>query len=95
MKKYDKAIETLQQKQKNIEEQEKLHKKYKEEKPEVVIKEKSNTIKFLIKTLGHLLRIIAICLILALATIGALTLIYSHLRQEFLLIVQEIIAQIL
>lgn len=72
--------EKKSQMRKERQEQEELRKKY-DIKEEVVVKETSNMGKFMIKSIGGVIRIIATVAVLILAAIGIITLIYPESRQ--------------
>lgn len=69
---------------KERQEQEALKDKYGITEEKVVIKETSNTGKFLIRLLVNFVHIICVILILILAAIGIITLIYPENRQLFI-----------
>lgn len=71
------------QMRKERKEQENLRDKYGITEEKVVIKETSNTGKFLVKALGNVLRVIARLLLLIFAAIGIITLIYPENRELF------------
>lgn len=74
--------------------QDKLKKKHRIDTPNTIIVEKSNMVKFSIKILGTILRIIAWGLLAILAIIGLTTIIYPELRIPFLKVLNDIINQI-
>lgn len=90
MGKYTKAAETIRKQQEFEKEQKELHRKYMEEPEHVVIKEKNNTIKFLIRTGSLLLKSLVSVLICCLAAIGILTLVYPDIREAFFSILRQI-----
>lgn len=59
----------------------------------VVVVEKSNMAKFLIRVMGNIIRIIATICILILAIIGLMTLVYPVLRAPFFDIAKSILHQ--
>lgn len=75
------------------EEQRKLKEKYNIDE-KVVVVEKSNTYKFTIRTLTAGLRLCASIILITLALIGLATLVYPQIRQEFILILQEVLFQL-
>lgn len=72
------------QMRKERQEQEALRDKYGITEEKVVIKETSNTGKFLIRLWVNFVRIICVILLLILAAIGIITLIYPENRQLFI-----------
>lgn len=77
------------------ENQQKLKKKYQINKPDVVVVEKTNMTKFLIRLLIGFIKFAATTAILILAVIGLLTLIYPQIRAEFISVWLQITAQFL
>lgn len=75
-------------------EQSKIKKKHNINDKNVVIVEKSNTIKFLIKALILLIKTLAWILLITLASIGVLCLLYPDTRQEFMKVITEIFNEI-
>jgi len=76
------------------ERQEKLRKNNGIEDENIVVVEKSNMTKFIIKTATAIITKVAQCLIFILAIIGLMTLIYPETRDTFLLIVNNTISEI-
>lgn len=62
---------------------------------EIIVVEKSNMIKFTIKTLSAVIKIAATIVLLTLAVIGLLTIIYPAPRSELLIIINQIKEQII
>ena len=92
MSKYEKARERIKEEHAFLDEQELLHKKY--DAPEyVVIKEKDNMVKFMIRLFTGFLKIIFTVIIIALATTGILTLIY--LRPELMNVLDDIFGEVI
>lgn len=79
---------------KREEEQEKLKKKYQIEK-NVWIIEKNNTLKFLIKTLGRLVRLVVNMIIFFLSLIGLSTILYPNTRALLLEQAKEVFEQVI
>ncbi|WP_346663757.1 hypothetical protein [uncultured Merdimonas sp.] len=75
--------------------QEQLKEKYQVAEENKIIVEKSNMIKFLIRTAGAVVRVCAGGAVLILAAVGILALIYPGPRREMLLIGQEILEELL
>lgn len=92
MSKYKKMlVSQIQEKRKYEKNQTELkHKHGIDEDGKIVVVEKNNTIKFLIRTLGEVISKVAQIIILILTIIGLMTLVYPELREPFLKIVQQI-----
>lgn len=74
--------------------QKELKRKHRIDEKNVIVVEKSNMTKFLIRTIGNVVRISATILILILASIGLTTLLYPQIRNELLIILHQIIEQL-
>lgn len=74
--------------------QKRLKEKHKIDQDNIVVVEKANIYKFTIKTFIGLVRLLATIIILALAVIGLATLVYPEIRNEFLIILQDVLLQI-
>lgn len=74
--------------------QKELKRKHRIDEKNVIVVEKSNMTKFLIRTIGNVVRISATILILVLASIGLTTLLYPQIRNELLIILHQIIEQL-
>lgn len=74
--------------------QNELKRKHRIEEKNVIVVEKSNMTKFLIRTIGNVVRISTTILILLLASIGLTTLLYPQIRNELLIIINQIINQL-
>ena len=74
--------------------QNELKRKHRIEEKNVIVVEKSNMTKFLIRTIGNVVRISTTILILLLASIGLTTLLYPQTRNELLIIINQIINQL-
>lgn len=61
----------------------------------IVVVEKTNTFKFIVKLLLLLIRFIATTLILVLAALGAVAIIYPEPRAELIYIINSIIEQVI
>ena len=95
MRKYKRGLageakEELRQEQ----EQERLHQKYQEEDPDVMIVEKSHLVKFLIRTAGKVIRTLSVIALLVFAAAGLLALVYPDTREGLYKIYEEIIQQL-
>lgn len=75
--------------------QEELHTKHNIQDKEVIVVEKSNMIKFSVRSIVALVRLCANILLLFLAAVGLLCLIYPETRQTFFEIVKQIINQLI
>lgn len=73
--------------------QQKLHARHNIEDENVIVVEKSNMIKFSVKTISSLLRVAATILILVLATVGLLCLVYPDTREQMVNILRELEGQ--
>ena len=74
--------------------QKELKRKHRIDEKNVIVVEKSNMTKFLIRTIGNVVRISATILILILASIGLTTLLYPQIRNVLLIILHQIIEQL-
>ncbi|MGF6376717.1 hypothetical protein M2140_001795 [Clostridiales Family XIII bacterium PM5-7] len=90
MGKYQKASEKVVREKEFLQEQKALHKKYEEVESNVVIKEKSNSFKFAVKTFKGLVQVVAHILLILLAIIGCGTLVYPTIRVEFLSVLHKV-----
>lgn len=75
-------------------EQQRLREKHEINNPDVVVVEKDNMWKFLIRFLAGLIRMLAAILLLTLASVGLLALVYPAPRTELLQVLGDIIRQI-
>lgn len=80
MKYKNKLVADIKEEHRFEEEQNALKDKHGIENPDVIVVEKTNMLKFLIRSFGILVRVVASIIILVLATIGVITLIYPDLR---------------
>lgn len=85
-----KFIEAYEEEEAKKQEQKRLHTKHDIEDENVIIVEKSNMVKFSVKSLGVVLRSSATIILLCLAAIGLLCIVYPETRRPF----QEVVAQI-
>lgn len=76
------------------EKQNKLKKKFGIKGKNVVIVERNDTIKFTIKTIGHILHFVATIVVLGFAFIGIIALFYEAPRKEVLTILKEVFQEI-
>lgn len=86
-------VQEVKQKQNDEEKQRKLREKHFID-DNVIVVEKSNTMKFTVKTMGSILKIFAGSILIVLASVGTCTLLYPTLRIEFIAIVQEFMMQL-
>lgn len=75
-------------------EQKRLHTKHDIEDENVIVVEKSNMVKFSIKSLGVIIRSGATIILLCLAAIGLLCIIYPETRQPLQDVVVQIFSQL-
>lgn len=87
-------VSQIKEQQEFEKQQNELKRKHGIEENNIIVVEKSNMMKFLIRTIGNVIRISATIIILFLASIGLTTLLYPKIRSEFLIIVHQIINQI-
>lgn len=71
--------------------QEKLRKEYKIEDEKIKVVEQKTTFKFIVNLFINLVKLLFTIGILILATVGLICLIYPEPREEFLIILQDII----
>ena len=76
------------------EKQSELKEKYDIADEEIVVVEKSNTLKFLIRSLASLIRITATIVLITLAFIGLVAIVYPEPRNELLQIWEMILGQL-
>lgn len=88
-------VSQIKEKQEFDKQQNELKRKHGIEEKNVIVVEKSNMTKFLIRTIGNLIRISATIIILILASVGLTTLLYPHIRNEFLTILYQIMNQMI
>ena len=95
MGKYDKATEKIIEEQEFKKAQRLLRKKYKIEDDNVIVKEKSGLIKFLITTGGRIIRVAASIVVYILAALGLLSLIYPAARAALIQTLQGIYVELI
>lgn len=94
MSKYKKGIVEDIKKEKIFEEnQQHLKDKYKMTGEKVVIVEKNNFLKYLVKYSVSFVKLVVTIAILILATLGVLTIVYPNSRHELLFVLEDIYAQ--
>ncbi|MGO5549742.1 hypothetical protein ACTQW9_10760 [Lachnospiraceae bacterium LCP19S3_B12] len=95
MEKYRRGlVGEIKQEFEQEEEQERLHEKYQEQDPDVVIVETSNTMKFLIRTAGGVVKTLAVIALLVLAAAGLLALVYPETRDGLQKICEQSLEQL-
>lgn len=95
MSKYKRGIvDDIEAKHRFEEEQKSLKKKYQLDTEKIVV-EKNNTVKFMIRTFGGLIRIAAQIIICALAILGIMSLIYPGPRAALIQVLFEIYQSVL
>ena len=87
-------VSQIKEQQEFEKQQKELKRKHRIDEKNVIVVEKSNMTKFLIRTIGNVVRISATILILILASIGLTTLLYPQIRNELLIILRQIIEQL-
>lgn len=87
-------VSQIKEQQEFEKQQKELKRKHRIDEKNVIVVEKSNMTKFLIRTIGNVVRISATILILILASIGLTTLLYPQIRNELLIIFHQIIEQL-
>ncbi len=87
-------VSQIKEQQEFEKQQKELKRKHRIDEKNVIVVEKSNMTKFLIRTIGNVVRISATILILILASIGLTTLLYPQIRNELLIILHQIIEQL-
>lgn len=87
-------VKEIRAEQERQREQERLRSKHHVDEKNILVVEKSNMVKFLIRTTGRIIRILATMTIFVLATIGLLALVYPEVRTELIHILGQIMADI-
>ncbi len=87
-------IEKIKADAQHRQEQRKLKEKYNIPDENVIIKEKSHILKFLIKTGIALVKAVASMVVIGLCTIGILTLVYPETREPFFGIISQLLEQL-
>ena len=95
MGKYDKYAKAIKEEIAFNEEQENLHKKHENVPEDTVIIETGNMGKFMLNFIRAFIKTIFAIILIALATVGLLTLIYPETRDAFTVIVTGIVQDIL
>lgn len=84
-------VREVQDEKKREAEQRRLHEKHGIEDDNLVIVEKNNMLKFLIRTAGRIIRFAAAAAVFILAAVGLLSLIYPAVRGELILVLRTIL----
>ena len=93
--KYEKARGKIDEEQRFQKKQRYLKEKYDLPQTEdVIIKERSNALKFTLRILTGAVKTVAAIVFICLAAIGILTLIYPQIREEFIMVIQAIYSEI-
>lgn len=87
-------MEAIEEEEEKKQEQERLHAKHNIEDEHIVVVEKSNMLKFSVKSISALLHTVATIILLCLAAIGLLCIIYPDTRQAFQEIIMQLISQL-
>lgn len=87
-------VSQIKEQQEFEKQQNELKRKHGIEGENVIVVEKSNMTKFLVRTIGNVIRIFATIIILILASVGLTTLLYPQIRNELLIILRQIIEQL-
>lgn len=89
-----KFLEAYEEETARQQEQQRLHTKHNIEDENVVVVEKSNMVKFSIKSMGAVIRTGATMVLLCLAAIGLLCLVYPETRQPLQAVIVQIFNQL-
>ena len=74
--------------------QKRLHEKHHIQDPDILVVEKANMVKFLIRCVGNAVRVISSTALFILATAGATAFIYPQVRSALLQVVHQILQDI-
>lgn len=83
-------VREVQEEKKREEEQRRLHEIHGIQDENLIVVEKNNMLKFLIRTVGRIVRFVATAAIFVLAAVGMLALIYPEVRGELFLVLGTI-----
>lgn len=83
-------VREVQGEKKREEEQRRLHEIHGIQDENLIVVEKNNMLKFLIRTVGRIVRFVATAAIFVLAAVGMLALIYPEVRGELFLVLGTI-----
>lgn len=84
-------VREVQEEKQREEEQRRLHEKHKIQDENLIVVEKNNMLKFLIRTTGRIIRYVATAAVFILAAVGLLALIYPEIRGELFLVLGTIL----
>ena len=94
MAKYKESlVKKIRIEQEENQKQKKLQEKYGIQNENVRIVERNNMGKFLVRTMGRCIRIVAVIILFILAAIGLTALIYPEIRQELLQVLGGVLAE--
>lgn len=82
-------FQRVEQEKAERKQQEVLHEKYHIDQPDTVVVEKSNMVKWSIRTVGAIVRTLATILLCCLASIGLTALVYESTRLELVRVLTE------
>lgn len=84
-------VREVQEEKKREEEQRRLHEIHGIQDENLIVVEKNNMLKFLIRTAGRIVRFVATAAIFVLAAVGLMSLIYPEIRRELILVLISIL----
>ena len=84
-------VREVQEEKKREEEQRRVHEIHGIQDENLIVVEKNNMLKFLIRTTGRIVRFAAAATVFVLAAVGLLALIYPEIREELLLVLGTIL----
>lgn len=87
-------VKDAKARQEDIREQERLHKKYHLQDPDIRVVEKDNMIKFLIRNAAILIRLALTVLLFLLACIGIICIVYPNIRMELIIVLMQILSEV-
>lgn len=95
MGKYKKSLVSKIREEKEYEDNQGiLRDKYGISNQEIIVVEKTNMIKFLVRSIGISTRVISSIILLILAAIGLITICYPEIREPFLFILKKTISEL-
>lgn len=86
-------VKEIRKEQERAREQERLRSKHHVEE-DILIVEKTNMVKFLIRLSGRIIRVLLTVAIFLLATVGLMSLVYPEVRAELFLVFSQIMADL-
>lgn len=84
-------VREVQEEKKREEEQRRLHEIHGIQDENLIVVEKNNMLKFLIRTVGRIIRYVATAVVFVLAAVGLLALIYPEVRGALFLVLSTIL----